>query len=86
MLNEFHIFVSQISIRDQCKEADVPFFFKQWGEWIPGGKVPLDYKKGKDQFQEGKYHDFSDNYMALKVGKKNAGSLLDGREWKEFPR
>lgn len=22
------------SIRDQCAEADVPFFFKQWGEWI----------------------------------------------------
>lgn len=21
------------SIRDQCKEANVPFFFKQWGEW-----------------------------------------------------
>ena len=25
------------SIRDQCQEAGVPFFFKQWGEWI-GGK------------------------------------------------
>ena len=24
------------SIRDQCKEADVPFFFKQWGEFVPG--------------------------------------------------
>lgn len=22
-------------IRDQCAEADVPFFFKQWGEWGP---------------------------------------------------
>lgn len=21
------------SIRDQCVDADVPFFFKQWGEW-----------------------------------------------------
>jgi len=21
------------SVRDQCKEAGVPFFFKQWGEW-----------------------------------------------------
>lgn len=24
------------SLRDQCKAADVPFFFKQWGEWLPG--------------------------------------------------
>lgn len=22
-------------IRDRCVEADVPFFFKQWGEWSP---------------------------------------------------
>ena len=21
-------------LRDQCEEAGVPFFFKQWGEWI----------------------------------------------------
>ena len=23
------------TIRDQCQEAGVPFFFKQWGEWRP---------------------------------------------------
>jgi protein gp37 len=23
------------SIRDQCQAARVPFFFKQWGEWLP---------------------------------------------------
>lgn len=23
------------SLRDQCRAADVPFFFKQWGEWEP---------------------------------------------------
>lgn len=23
-------------LRDQCAAADVPFFFKQWGEWAPG--------------------------------------------------
>lgn len=23
------------SLRDQCATADVPFFFKQWGEWAP---------------------------------------------------
>lgn len=24
------------SLRDQCAAANVPFFFKQWGEWLPG--------------------------------------------------
>jgi hypothetical protein len=23
------------SLRDQCQAAAVPFFFKQWGEWLP---------------------------------------------------
>ena len=22
-------------LRDQCVDAGVPFFFKQWGEWLP---------------------------------------------------
>lgn len=25
------------ALRNQCSEADVPFFFKQWGEWAPDG-------------------------------------------------
>jgi protein gp37 len=24
------------SLRDQCVAADVPYFFKQWGSWLPG--------------------------------------------------
>lgn len=27
------------SLRDQCAAADVPFHFKQWGEWAPGEDV-----------------------------------------------
>ena len=27
------------SLRDQCAEADVPFFFKQWGAWAPIASV-----------------------------------------------
>jgi len=26
------------SLRDQCDDAGVPFFFKQWGEWLPMGQ------------------------------------------------
>lgn len=26
------------SLRDQCKAASVPFFFKQWGAWLPLGQ------------------------------------------------
>jgi protein gp37 len=23
------------SLKDQCEESNIPFFFKQWGEWMP---------------------------------------------------
>jgi protein gp37 len=26
-------------LRDQCNDRDVPFFFKQWGEWAPPDSV-----------------------------------------------
>jgi len=26
-------------LRDQCVEAGVPYFFKQWGSWIPGSQL-----------------------------------------------
>lgn len=27
------------SLRDQCQAAAVPFFFKQWGEWLPANQM-----------------------------------------------
>ena len=32
-------------IRDQCIEANVPFFFKSWGEWIPVTYIKEDRKR-----------------------------------------
>jgi protein gp37 len=61
------------SLRDQCVEAGVPYFFKQWGEFHPITRT--------DGIHESPFggHDF------IKIGKKAAGCLLDGREWREFP-
>jgi len=73
------------SLRDQCDNAGVPFFFKQWGEWVSGVKTQSDIEEGASQFRPGCYHDFGDESMALKIGKKSSGRLLDGREWNEFP-
>lgn len=40
------------SLRDQCAAAGVPFFFKQWGNWIPhkpvaGGDLGGDVRAGR---------------------------------------
>lgn len=64
------------SLRDQCQAAGVPFFFKQWGEWTTQpGSVDLSNRK----------QTYSGNNVFSRVGKKNAGNLLDGKVWTEFP-
>jgi protein gp37 len=61
------------SIRDQCKAAAVPFYFKQWGEFGPVDK-PYQVRIGDDDVLG----------FAL-VGAKAAGRLLDGVEHVELP-
>jgi len=73
------------SLRDACQTVNVPFFFKQWGEWIgvsdlrrlPGGGGP-----GFGDYDHCKQDVAADS---VRVGKKKAGALLDGREHREFP-
>ena len=61
------------SIRDQCKAANVPFFFKQWGEWVHGSSNVLKCIQ--------KHGTFFTRY-----GRQKAGSELDGKHYKEFPK
>lgn len=77
-------------LRDQCKSANVPFFFKSWGEWTT-----------EHHYHDGILHlggsyeaanDISEPWPSCiaivpvaRVGKKRAGRLLDGREWNEIP-
>ena len=74
-------------LRDQCVAAKVPFFFKQWGEFTseqcPGVEVRLDSLRPGQCVTSGIN---GHHTLYTRVGKKAAGSLLDGREWKEFPR
>jgi protein gp37 len=66
------------SVRDQCVEADVPFFFKQHGAWWPG-------EFGRLYPSNHKVVDFADGQQMVNLGKKEAGRLLDGREWSQYP-
>lgn len=64
------------SVRDQCVAAQVPFFFKQWGETLPamqdGALVKgIQVMNASDEPQ--------------RIGKKKAGALLDDQEWRQFP-
>ncbi len=70
------------SLRDQCQAADVPFFFKQWGEWID----ERPNRRSRISHPTLLRNDNSLDVLMWRVGKKIAGSCLDGREWKEYPK
>lgn len=63
-------------LRDQCVAAEVPFLFKQWGDWVSVSEVG----------GPGKHHQFPDYATVRRVGKKAAGRTLDGRTWDEMPK
>ncbi|WP_256013174.1 phage Gp37/Gp68 family protein [Desertivirga xinjiangensis] len=78
------------SIKDQCETAGVPFFFKQWGEYLPLSQwqgenintfAGFEVFKHQRFFAEGKGKDVN----FYRTGKKVSGSLLDGVEYKQFP-
>jgi protein gp37 len=83
-------------VRDQCVAAGVPFFFKQRGEFT--WEKPERYSEWGVLNKAGSYFawttawngrvgddsDTRETYV-YKIGKKAAGALLDGREWREFP-
>lgn len=88
------------SLKDQCEAAGVPFFFKQWGEWIAASqKFHTELIKpesiGDLQCQwlqiDGASRPIghglmeSHDMLMMRVGKRNAGRLLDGVEWNQYP-
>jgi protein gp37 len=83
-------------LRDQCKAAGVPFFFKQWGEWLSprqnlGRPTPTHFVHAETgevisviQWLDRGGHDKGWEPVA-RAGRKAAGRRLDGREWDEMP-
>jgi protein gp37 len=62
------------SIRDQCARAGVPFFFKQWGNYLPAGQLMADGRP---------WSPASGN--RLHAQKSLAGRILDGVEHNAMP-
>lgn len=75
------------NLRDQCAAADVPFLFKQWGEWSPPRYVANNHLTEK-QILRSEHLLLPGNdrvYQMLRVGKKAAGRLLDGVTHDGYP-
>lgn len=89
------------TIRDECQEAGVPFFFKQWGKWevssieqglygpsMESNDARLVYPDGVVQKPGSKRKGYPGTGSAVAmdgVGKEKSGSTLDGKLHEEFP-
>jgi protein gp37 len=73
-------------IRDQCISAHVPLLFKQWGTFIPADQEESRNFCYDDEACEHVWDRNSPTGYSIRVGKKAAGRVLDGRTWDEFPR
>jgi len=78
------------SLRDQCKTANTPFFFKQWGEWVDSMHIESPYSTfgWVDKNEPAQIFESGgelNKELVFKVGKKKAGHLLDGEEYHQFP-
>jgi protein gp37 len=79
------------SVRDQCVDAGVSFFFKQWGEWSPG--IENEFRASQVGIDpSGSVHSLrsvglwpSGTQRMFRIGKKEAGRFLDGRTWDQIP-
>ncbi len=76
-----------LDLRDQCRTARIPFLFKQWGEYQHLGFVREDTGIGPlgpgELLLEANAHGFVP--LMRRVGKKQAGRMLGGRTWDEYP-
>ena len=69
-----------LSLRDQCAAAEVPFHFKQWGEWFRYGEVDasgLENSVDKGQ-RPGLWHEWPTGNFSVRLGARKAGRHLDG--------
>lgn len=81
------------SLREQCKTAGVPFFFKQWGAWTDaehgldavGDDDPLFRRCTGNNRANGHRMQVLDGTVMVRLGKGRAGRVLDGRTWDQFP-
>jgi len=73
------------SLRDQCQAASVAFFFKQNGNWLHEDEEGADAFDWADAEERYCLHHWPDGTASIHVQKKQAGRLLDAREWNQMP-
>lgn len=83
-------------LRDQCIAAGTAFHFKQWGMYLPSDQAcpslldgspidSIDQWDWADADERGALYHWDDGTMSIHLKKQQAGRLLDGQTWDQFP-
>jgi protein gp37 len=77
-------------LRDDCQAAGVNFLFKQWGKWVPSVFTDkagdLCAPSPDEKIKEIRIENDPETWMTSHPEwQKQAGRLLDGREWNNVP-
>lgn len=86
-------------LRDQCAAAEVPFLFKQWGDWTPGENAQSTLGRTvqtADWFNDSWHYEtltasaadvlhIDDEPTVFRAGKKASGRRLDGQFHDGYP-
>jgi protein gp37 len=83
------------SVRDQCAAANVPFYFKSWGDWVPEDQAPAAlsartagsalYIAPDGSTSPARWGARAGRVTVQRVGSKAAGRRLDGRTHDDLP-
>lgn len=86
-----------VKLREECRNAGIPFFFKQWGKWRPPQiGEHFSYEHGKDQDiptflvepTDGRLYTeriHGSQSPMMRVGRQKAGNILVDRTWEQVP-
>ncbi len=85
-------------LRDECVDARIAFFFKQWGDWGPEIVSRPTSRRCEWVTPDGSRYspmaadaagilddDTPDVVSMVQAGKETTGNELDGRTWTQFP-
>jgi protein gp37 len=87
------------SLQQQCAAAEVPFLFKQWGEFAPGDQAACGVQDAYEESRTGGWVEPDGTFAmgeasspksaganhVFAVGKQRSGNALDGVTYKQFP-
>jgi protein gp37 len=73
-------------LRDRCRDANVAFFFKQWGSWAPADGPTTVTVAFDGSTRLNSDPELADTAVRMRrVSRVTAGRVLDGNTWDQLP-